>query len=47
MITIAEYVGPHAQSPDWTAERASNALMLLQACDKLEADGGGRRGVPD
>jgi hypothetical protein len=37
MITLADYVGKFANYPDWTLSRASNALRLLQACDKLEA----------
>jgi hypothetical protein len=36
VITLAEYVGIHANSPDWTLARTSNAIRLLQACDKLE-----------
>ena len=29
MITIKEYVGHHADSADWTAERKANAIALL------------------
>ncbi len=36
MITIEQYVGPHADSPDWTPERQANAEALLQACAALE-----------
>ena len=36
MISLAEYVGVHAHSPDWTIERASNALKLLSACARLQ-----------
>lgn len=36
MITIEEYVGPHADSPDWTEERQENAAKLLEACSVLE-----------
>lgn len=43
MITLEEYVGSHAASPDWTPERQANAVLLLAACDRLrncmEADG--------
>lgn len=43
MITLDEYVGIHANSPDWTPQRASNAILLLDTCDRLrtcmEADG--------
>jgi hypothetical protein len=43
IITVAQYVGIHANSPDWTPERASNALKLLDACarlsTKMESDG--------
>lgn len=38
MITLEQYVGPHAQSPDWTAERENNAAALLVCCADLEAD---------
>ena len=38
MITLAQYVGPHAGSPDWTPERRGNAEQLLAACVGLEAD---------
>lgn len=38
MITFAQYVGPHAASPDLTAERAHNATKLLAACAALEDD---------
>lgn len=36
MITIEDYVGPWAKSPDWTKERQENALRLLHACSLLE-----------
>lgn len=38
MITLEEYVGPHANSPDWTPDRQENAKKLLAACAALEAD---------
>lgn len=37
MITIEQYVGPHAASPDWTPERQSNAARLLAKCEELQA----------
>jgi len=37
MITLEQYVGPHANSPDWTPERKFNAGQLLIACSELEA----------
>jgi hypothetical protein len=36
MITITQYVGTHASSPDWTPERQANAKKLLQQCALLE-----------
>lgn len=36
MITLDQYVGPHAGSPDWTPERIANAAILLAACARLE-----------
>lgn len=36
MITLAQYVGKHAGSPDWTPARQGNAVDLLVACAKLE-----------
>ena len=36
MITLEQYVGPHAESPDWTIARKANAVSLLTACSKLE-----------
>lgn len=38
MITLAQYVGPHKDSPDWTAQRQSNANRLLAACAALEVE---------
>lgn len=38
MITLAQYVGPHKDSPDWTPTREQNALYLLQQCAALEAE---------
>jgi hypothetical protein len=37
MITLAQYVGPHANSPDWTLSREANAKKLLAACARLQA----------
>ena len=43
MFTLADYVGVHKDSPDWTPERQSNARMLIFACtklqEKMESDG--------
>lgn len=38
MITLEQYVGPHADSPDWTPERQANATKLLVRCGELEAE---------
>ena len=38
MITLAQYVGPHAKSKDWTPARQANAAALLAACVALEAE---------
>ena len=38
MITLAQYVGPHRQSKDWTIERQFNAQRLLAACLALETE---------
>jgi hypothetical protein len=42
-ITVEQYVGPHADSPDWTPERQDNAAKLLAKCailqGRMEADG--------
>lgn len=35
MITMEEYVGPHADSPDWTLEREDNAADLLLRVNAL------------
>jgi hypothetical protein len=37
MITLEQYVGPHASSPDWTPQRQANARRLLDACINLES----------
>ena len=34
MISLLDYIGPHAESPDWTEERKANAEALL---DKVNA----------
>lgn len=36
MITLIQYVGRHAGSPDWTAECQHNAVELLLKCADLE-----------
>lgn len=38
MITLAQYVGPHYASPDWTPARRANAEDLLKRCAALEAE---------
>ena len=38
MLTLAQYVGPHASSPDWTEARQRNAEGLLKACAALEVE---------
>lgn len=38
MITLQHYVGPHADSLDWTPERQANARRLLAACAALEVE---------
>lgn len=38
MITLEEYVGPHANSPDWTPERQAKSIKLLAASAALEAE---------
>ena len=38
MIEYLEYVGKWASSPDLTEERKQNALLLLEACRKLEME---------
>jgi hypothetical protein len=43
MITLEQYVGVHAKSKDWTAQRKLNAIELLKHCNALvlaaQADG--------
>jgi hypothetical protein len=43
MITLAQYVGPHAQSKDWTFERQKAAMTLLDKvnalCGEMQSDG--------
>jgi hypothetical protein len=36
MFTLADYVGVHADSPDWTEDRQQNAIALIMACTKLQ-----------
>jgi len=38
VISLAEYVGPHSKSPDWTPQRQANAHALLVACNALEVE---------
>lgn len=38
MINLAQYVGVHKDSPDWTPERKLNAEKLLAAIVPLEAE---------
>lgn len=38
MITLEQYVGPHAKSPDWTPARQDNAITLIAICRNLEAE---------
>lgn len=38
MITLQEYFGPWATSPDATPERQANAERLLAICENLEAE---------
>lgn len=38
MISLAEYVGPHEDSPDWTAERKAAAFQMLERVNELLAD---------
>lgn len=35
MISLADYCGPHADSPDWTVERQANAATLLEDVNPL------------
>ena len=45
MITIEEYVGPHADSPDWTLGRLENAEHLLLQVNALLEDITTRHGL--
>lgn len=45
MISLAQYVGPHKASPDWTPERQSNAIDLLEHVNEL-CDYLAEQGVP-
>ena len=38
MISLAEYVGPHEDSPDWTPERKAAAFQMLERVNALLAD---------
>ena len=35
MITLEDYVGPHAGSEDWNQERIDNAVELLRRANRL------------
>lgn len=37
MITLSQYAGPHSNSQDWTPERQTNALILLERVNDLTA----------
>lgn len=38
MISLDDYVGPWADSPDWNTMRQANAVALLGRCADLEAE---------
>jgi len=38
MITLDDYVGPHAKSKDWTPERQTNATSMLERVNALIAE---------
>lgn len=38
MISLADYIGPHAASPDWTVERMANAATMLEDVNPLLAE---------
>jgi len=38
MITIEQYVGPHAKSKDWTPARQAKAVILLECVNALEEE---------
>lgn len=38
MIMLEQYVGPHADSRDWTPDVRSNARSFLEKCAALEAE---------
>ena len=38
MITLEQYVGPHAKHADWTPERQANAADLLKRINPLLVD---------
>lgn len=38
MITLAQYVGPHSDSPDWTPARQQAATEFLYVCKALEEE---------
>ena len=40
MLSLAEYVGPHANSPDWTDACAKNAADLLTRVNSLLIESG-------
>lgn len=38
MITLNDYVGPHAKSPDWTLHRQTCATNMLAKCNSLKQE---------
>ena len=36
MFTLIDYVGPWAESPDWSEDRQGNANFLISICAKLQ-----------
>jgi hypothetical protein len=38
VISLDDYVGPHADSPDWTPERKAAAFTMLEKSNALLAD---------
>jgi hypothetical protein len=38
VISLADYVGPHEESPDWTPERKAAAFEMLEKANALLAD---------
>lgn len=38
MISLSDYIGAHADSPDWTVERQANAATMLEDVNRLLAE---------